>query len=295
MTELLDTRAADAAYQSFPSFQEWQRNVVVDVAKWDRFTEKLTLIKDGATPQLLEKAKEVVKRATAWDTGSLEGLYDTNIGVTMTIALENSLWENMLSEKGEDAIALFAAQLHAYSYVLDFATQAVHIIPTWIRQLHAELCAPQKTYKALTPQGYQNLTLPKGEYKALPNHVIGRDDKPHYYAPVDITPTEVDRLCNEMQTATFLNAHPVLQASYVHYAFVLIHPFADGNGRVARALASVFTYRALSVPLLILLESRSQYLSALMQADAGNYQPFVDFVMERAFDSIRVFEESVLS
>ncbi len=293
MSELLDSYTADAEYKSFPSFQDWKRNAVVDAAKWDRYASKISQITEGATEQLLVKAREVVKRATAWDTGSIEGLYDTNTGVTMTIALESSMWETTMGEKGEDAPALFKAQLHAYSHVLDFATKSVEIVPTWIRLLHADICAPQKTYRALTPQGYQQLNLPKGEYKSLPNHVIGRDDKPHYYAPVDITPQEMDRLCKEMQTDEFLSDHPVLQSSYAHYAFILIHPFADGNGRVARALASVFTYRALSIPLMILMESRGHYLSALMEADNGKFQPFVDFVMERAFDSVRLFEESV--
>ncbi len=36
------------------------------------------------------------------------------------------------------------------------------------------------------------------------------------------------------------------------WAWSLFHPFADGNGRVARALASVFTYRAISMPIMIL-------------------------------------------
>jgi Fic family protein len=56
-----------------------------------------------------------------------------------------------------------------------------------------------------------------------------------------------------------------------HYAFVAIHPFADGNGRVARALASVFTYRAYSVPVLILAESRNDYLTNLEAADRSNH------------------------
>lgn len=30
----------------------------------------------------------------------------------------------------------------------------------------------------------------------------------------------------------FVKAHPVLQAAWAHFAFVAVHPFADGNGRV---------------------------------------------------------------
>ena len=47
----------------------------------------------------------------------------------------------------------------------------------------------------------------------------------------------------------FINAndkediHPVLKSGIIHYELVRIHPFVDGNGRVARALASVILYQ----------------------------------------------------
>jgi Fic/DOC family len=101
------------------------------------------------------------------------------------------------------------------------------------------------------------------------------------------------RLCNELNSEAFLNAHPILQGSYSQYALVVIHPFADGNGRVSRALGSVFTYRSSSVPLLILVENRQNYLESLRAADTGNYQMFVDFILERGLDAIRLFDESI--
>lgn len=36
--------------------------------------------------------------------------------------------------------------------------------------------------------------------------------------------------------------HPVLKAGIVHYEFVRIHPFVDGNGRVARALSTLILF-----------------------------------------------------
>ncbi len=76
---------------------------------------------------------------------------------------------------------------------------------------------------------------------------------------------------------------------------VAIHPFADGNGRVARALASVFTFRELSLPILILVENRSQYLTALRAADRGEHQEFVDFMLDRTVEAVRLIEESFRS
>ncbi len=135
--------------------------------------------------------------------------------------------------------------------------------------------------------------MPKGQYKHLPNHVRDRNDNIHAHAPVDLTPAEMHRLCEELRSEAFEDAHPVLQAAYAHYAFVVIHPFADGNGRVARALASIYMYRLHSVPLLILMDTRDEYISALEDADGKNYQSFVDFVLERALDGIQLVKESM--
>jgi hypothetical protein len=100
------------------------------------------------------------------------------------------------------------------------------------------------------------------------------------------------RLVETMRSDSFLAAHPVLQASYAHYGLVAIHPFADGNGRVARALASIFTYRAHGAPVLVLAENRDQYFSTLEIADTGQWQRFVDFVYERSVDAIRLVHDS---
>ena len=37
--------------------------------------------------------------------------------------------------------------------------------------------------------------------------------------------------------------HPVLKAGIVHYEFVRIHPFVDGNGRVGRCLSTLILYQ----------------------------------------------------
>jgi hypothetical protein len=101
------------------------------------------------------------------------------------------------------------------------------------------------------------------------------------------------RLVGELRSNAFLAAHPVQQAAYAHYGLVVIHPFADGNGRVARALASAFTYRAISMPIVILSEHKNAYLDALEGADSGDYQIFVDFMLARSLDTIKLVDESV--
>ncbi len=283
-------RKADAAYKSFPSFSEWAK-CYVNTARWEKYSTILK-IKDEISQEMLSRAQEIVKRAAAIDTGAIEGLYEVDRGFTFSVATQAAMWESLLENKGQNVMALFQSQLDAYDYVLDFSTKRTPIAEAWIRTLHSEICKPQTTYPVITSVGVQEQPLPKGKYKVNPNHVMRSDGKLHSYSPVDLTPAEMHRFCNELNSEVFQSAHPILQASYAHYAFVVIHPFADGNGRIARALASAFTYRAYSIPVLVLMDERETYYDSLETADNGDYQKFIDFILERGIDSIKMMEES---
>lgn len=137
--------------------------------------------------------------------------------------------------------------------------------------------------------------LPKGQYKSQPNHVRLKDGTFHAYAPVDQVSTEMHRLIEQLRSPEFAAAHPVLQASWVHYAFVAIHPFADGNGRVARALASVYFYRACSIPFLVFANQKPAYLDALHEADLGNLRPLLTFFRDRGIDTMQLVVDNIFT
>lgn len=281
----------DAGYKPFPAFVEWAASSSLDTGRWDRYRASLQE-RGRSSPDLLARARQVATRAAALDTGALEGLYEVDRGFTYSVALEAAAWETALDEKGEQVRALFEAQLHAYDFVLDLATRAEQFSEAAVRQLHVEICRAQPTYRVMTAIGPQEQELPKGWYKVLPNHVLTRDGLHHSYAPVDITPDEMARLMRELRSDAFLAAHPVMQAAYAHYGLVVIHPFSDGNGRVARALASAFTYRAASSPVVILSEYKGRYLDALEEADRGNYQAFNDFMLSRSLETLQLVEDT---
>lgn len=276
----------DAEYAPFPAFAEWPQQVP-EMASWDTSSAQLQETASTARSQDLDKAREIAMRAAAFDTGAIEGLYSTNRGLTFTVAEQLTAWEQEVAAQGDEARALFEAQLKALELVLDHATSRLpEITQAWVRRLHEEITSPQETYQVYTPVGTQRQPLPRGEYKSNPNHVRTADGGVHAYAPVEQTHTEMQRLMEELNSPEFLNAHPVAQASYAHYALVAVHPFADGNGRVARALASVYTYRAASVPLLVFLEERKPYFKALAAADEGKAEGFVRFVGKVAVDTL---------
>jgi hypothetical protein len=181
----------------------------------------------------------------------------------------------------------FQSQLDAYQLASRVAASAEPITEVWIRQIHEVLTGPQATYDVRTPSGWMQAPLPKGIYKQNPNHVTQSDGTTHAFAPVDRTPDEMHRLVDELNSGSFAASHPVLQASYCHYCLTAIHPFADGNGRVARAVSSVFLRRAGRIPLLIWVDQRPRYFACLRSADLGERQTFVDFVFDCSIDAFQ--------
>lgn len=81
-----------------------------------------------------------------------------------------------------------------------------------------------------------------GRLRTAPSHVIDRLSHEVVFEPppYPLVPELVDRLCSEIDRAV---DPPAVQAAWFHVAFAAIHPFADGNGRTARVLASLLMYR----------------------------------------------------
>lgn len=55
-------------------------------------------------------------------------------------------------------------------------------------------------------------------------------------------PIQINDLIAFMNTPERQEIHPILKSGVVHYEFVRIHPFIDGNGRVARALSTLILF-----------------------------------------------------
>lgn len=300
---LLAEKELDARYREnpFPSFIDWDAEEPRDEARQARaLSEEIDAEVEDAGEEgqeRLRRALDVTLRAAAVDTGAIEGLYDTDEGVTMTIAKRATGWQAVAEAK--DILPFFEAQLSALQIVMDLVTEGKPIVSeiteVAIKGLHAEITKNQTTYEVQTPAGRQLHELPRGVYKKQPNHVVTAEGDPFPYAPVLDTPKEMERLVGELGSKAFLEAAPIVQAAYCHYSLVRIHPFADGNGRVARALASIYLLRSYRIPLVVFNEERSEYLEALRAADRSSKVSFNEFVgksvigaMELALDEIRL-------
>ncbi len=105
---------------------------------------------------------------------------------------------------------------------------------------------------------------------------IGRE-RVHFEAPT------ADRLESEM--ASFIkwfnapaSVDPVLKAGIAHFWFVTIHPFEDGNGRIARAIADMALARADGT------KERFYSMSSQIEAERKDYYLKLEFAQRGELD-----------
>ena len=107
-----------------------------------------------------------------------------------------------------------------------------------------------------------------GVYKTRPNSVITPTGELFDYASPEETPSLMGDLVewyrNEEQRGK-LKAEEL--AALFHYRYIRIHPFEDGNGRIARLLVNYIFLRNNYPMLVIRTDDRQNYLKTLHQCD----------------------------
>jgi Fic family protein len=88
--------------------------------------------------------------------------------------------------------------------------------------------------------------------------------------------------------------HPVQFAAEAHYQFVTIHPFIDGNGRVARLLMNLLLMRDGYPPAIIRKEDRLAYINSLEKAQLGGSKEDYDRIIFQAVNrSLDIYLKTV--
>lgn len=126
-----------------------------------------------------------------------------------------------------------------------------------------------------------------GEYKDTPNSVRLRNGEIHEYASPEETPIKMTELITWYQANESI-LHPVHLAAEFHYRFVCIHPFDDGNGRVARLVMNYILIKN-DYPLVVIKsDDKENYLTALQKADTGNVLALIEYIEQQAIWSLEL-------
>jgi len=230
-------------------------------------------------PARLHLIVERLNREWAIETGQLEGLYFLDRGLTQTLV-----------EYGLDAIDIPSAaspsplktkrliknQKDVVEGLFSFIKGDQPLSCHYIRALHAELTREQETTESLDSQGrIVDIKLLKGTWKILPNNPTRPGGLTHEYCPPEHVQSEMDMLLLLHQDHVVKQIPPEVEAAWLHHCFTQIHPFQDGNGRMARTLATLIFLQAQWFPLVVTMELRKIYIDALETADRGDLAPLV--------------------
>jgi len=226
-----------------------------------------------------------LRREWAIETGIIEDVYTLDRGVTRTL-IEKGIDAALIPHDAGSLDTTLVARLIQDHYdalegMFDFVAGRRQLSTSYVKEIHAALLRNVDVHVVVDRFGKAfEKRLEKGLYKTAPNSPSRHDGSLHEYCPPDHVSSEMDALIRMHLDHEPRKIPPEVEAAWLHHRFAQIHPFADGNGRVARAIASLVFVKAGWFPLIIKREDKTRYIEALEKADEGELRPLVSLFVE---------------
>ena len=226
----------------------------------------------------------------------IEWTYNSNAleGNTLTLGETAFFLQQGLTSEGRPLKDFVETKNHAEAInsLEDFIVSKQPLTEYFIKSLHAVLLKDIDHTVALGGDGKRiQKTLQIGQYKTRPNHVLTLSGKIHHYTdPLQVHP-EMEQLINWYKKQN-IEENSINIAAELHYRFVNIHPFDDGNGRLARLLMNLILIKAGYPPCIIQNIHRKKYLELLEQTDrTKDLLHFKIFIAEELSRSLKIEAE----
>ena len=139
----------------------------------------------------------------------------------------------------------------------------------FIRTLHKTLLREDYTVYRTLPGGVQtSYVIHAGQYKTRPNSVITRYGDQFEYATPEETPALMSDLVDWYNDAERSGKFTSIElAAIFQYRYIRIHPFEDGNGRIARLMVNYILTRHDYPMIVVRSRKKKEYLEALHRTD----------------------------
>ena len=237
-------------------------------------------IRDELDPSQVHDFNESITREWAIETGVIERLYTLDRGTTQLL-IERGINASLIASDATDqppelVAGMIQDHADAAAWLFDAVTDERPLSTSLMKQLHQLMTRKQQFATGFDQFGNRiDIPLRHGAFKIRPNNPRRPDGKVHQYCPPEQVDSEMDRLIEMHHDHNEEGLSPDVCAAWLHHRFVQIHPFQDGNGRVARAIASLVLIRAGWFPLVVTRDDRDDYIEALERADGGDLARFV--------------------
>lgn len=281
--------------------QDWQNLASSELkALAEVWQTQATRLRDS---DAVKQFNERLSREWAIETGIIENLYSIDRGTTQLLiekGIEASLIAYGTTDKpAEKIVPILKAQQIALEGLFAFVKQERDLSVSYVKQLHQAITSQQDSVQAYSETtGWMEVQLIRGDWKKLPNNPTRPNGQVHYYAPPEQVASEMDSLIALHQEHLRQGVPPEVEAAWLHHRFTQIHPFQDGNGRVARSLATLIFLRAGWFPLVVTRDDRADYIDALEKADDGDLLLLVALfvkIQKKAFVRALSLSEDVIT
>ncbi len=210
---------------------------------------------------LLKELQDYYRVDLTYTSNALEGN-------TLTISETKIVLEDGLTVAGKPLKDYYEATGHAKAYDHMFSLIKSHSISEAdIKELH------KLFYYSIAPDG-------AGVYRSQQVFVTGSQ---YPVSTPDAMQQDMDGLMRWVSDKRE-SYHPVEFAAQLHKRFVFIHPFIDGNGRVARLLMNLSLMQDGYLLAIVPPVLRNEYIASLEQA-RKNDVPFTGFIRDRVLET----------
>ena len=240
-------------------------------AVWQEQRERLE------TQDAFVRFNEGLLREWAIETGLTERLYVLDRRITQLL-IDRGIDAALIPHRDNQRPESVASMIKDHQAVVDGIFRSVkgerQLTTGYVKEMHALMTRSQAWAEAADAQGQiVQVKLIRGDYKQWPNNPHRPDGSLHEYCSPEHVAAEMDRLIDLHDSHA--SVPPEVESAWLHHRFTQIHPFQDGNGRIARALATLVYVKAGWFPLVVRNDERDRYLDALELADGGDLRELV--------------------
>ena len=207
---------------------------------------------------------------------SLEKAWDTRM-----VYESNAIEGNSLTLRETDIV--LSKGLTVSGKPLRDHLDAVNLEKAW--EQTKKLAQPDSTFNETTLLNLHSFILPEGgSYRT--SAVRGSNHIPPN--PIKV-PDQVEQTFTELDNLS----DPLGRATLLHHRISHIHPFTDGNGRLARLAMNFILLQSSYPPISISPEDRPNYYQALEAADSGNITNFQTYLESHLHQELDTYLEAL--
>ncbi|KAJ3145790.1 hypothetical protein HDU89_006842 [Geranomyces variabilis] len=236
------------------------------LARWQRLQ----------TQKTVDVAIEQFARNAALQTNVLEGVFALD-GQSWPLLVRRGFFENSIAgfsrlskiKKPKKVIEILKNTNECMAELIPVLQDSSQYNDAFVQTVHAKLMQNDDVVYEEDDEDRYAILIPSGEYRRVACYTT-HDEKGYEtrFCPWKSLTDDMEwYFAAAREVLANRDINPFLAAAWLQFAFLRIHPFSDGNGRVSRIISSIPLIMANLPPVVVAASRKSAYFDALNNAD----------------------------